>query len=236
VLCHDVFATEAKERRRAQESCAPGIFKDRNRGHSYPLSTLYRLRIARDYSQLVESLVVLVAADEAVNETARHVADLVRGFATPVVFVTREPPEVMLPLVREAGVRHPFIAGGGAWLYVPDGYFPAVLGAGSGDEPDWQALRLQPRRSDGADAVRLLMAMYRFGDDPILFVGLGETWKHRNLLRAVDVPLIVRNDSIDQTRLLRTLPCAHLTTAAGPAGYAEAIFGSVSDLCCVPEC
>jgi predicted mannosyl-3-phosphoglycerate phosphatase (HAD superfamily) len=180
--------------------------------------------------------VILVAADESVNETARHVAELVRGYTVPVVFVTRKPPEVILPLVQEVHVRHPFIAGGGAWLYVPRGYFPGVFGPEPGEDPEWQALRLQPRRGDGADAVRLLMALYRLDDDPVLFVGLGEEWKHRNVLRAVDVPLIVRNDGIDQTRLLRTLPDVHLTTAAGPAGYAEAVFGAVNARSYVPEC
>jgi hypothetical protein len=31
-------------------------------------------------------------------------------------------------------------------------------------------------------------ALYRFGDDPVLFVGLGDTWEHRALLREVDGP------------------------------------------------
>jgi hypothetical protein len=73
------------------------------------------------------------------------------------------------------------------------------------------------------------MALYRFGDDPVLFVGLGEDWKHRALLRAVDVPVIVRNDGIDQVRLVRSIPEAYLTTAAGAEGWSEAIIGAASD-------
>jgi predicted mannosyl-3-phosphoglycerate phosphatase (HAD superfamily) len=182
----------------------------------------------------MESLVIFTACDGPVRTpdgalscpTARHVVELLRAFAVPVVFITDQQPAEMMRLQQELGLRHPFIAEGGANLYVPRGYFPDVLDTEPDAESDWQVLRLQARGGDVGDAVRLLMALYRFGDDPVLFVGLGEDWKHRALLRAVDVPVIVRNDAIDQMRLLRSIPEAYLTSAAGADGWTEAILGA----------
>jgi hypothetical protein len=62
----------------------------------------------------------------------------------------------------------------------------------------------------------------------VLIVGLGEDWTDRVLLRAVDVPVVVRNGGVDQRRLLKRVPAAYLTHAAGPAGWSEAILGSVA--------
>jgi len=185
----------------------------------------------------MESLVIFTAVDGLVTapdgaasvDAARRVVELLRTFAVPVVFITGQPPAEMARVQQVLGVRHPFIAGGGAELYVPKGYFPGVLDTEPGEESDWQVLHLQARGGDVGDAVRLLMALYRFGDDPVLFVGLGEHWQHRALLRAVDVPVIVRNDGVDQMRLLRSIPDAYLTMAAGAAGWTEAILGAAGD-------
>ncbi len=81
---------------------------------------------------------------------------------------------------------------------------------------------------DPAHATRLLISLYRLHGDSVLVVGLGDDWADRVLLRAVDVPVVVRNVGIDQRRLLKRLPAAYLTHAAGPAGWSEAILGSVA--------
>lgn len=186
----------------------------------------------------MDALVIFAACEGPVNgpdrsivcATARHVAGLLRTFSVPVVFISDESPAAMVRLQRDLGIQHPFIAAGGAQLYVPRGYFPGVLdNGGPEDEPDWQVLRLQPRRGDVGDAVRLLMALYRSGDEPVLFVGLGQEWRHRALLRTVDVPVIVRNTGLDQVRLRRSLPEAYLTTAVGTAGWTEAILGAAAE-------
>ncbi len=185
----------------------------------------------------MDALVILAACDGPVTTpdgaiacpTARHVVGLLRTFAVPVVFISDEPPAVMVQLQHQLAIRHPFVASGGTLLYVPRGYFPDVLDTEPDEDPDWQVLRLPARGGRVGDAVRLLMALYRFGDDPVLFVGLGEKWKHRELLRAVDVPVIVRTDGVDQTRLRRTVPGAYLTMAAGTAGWTEAILGAAAD-------
>ena len=171
----------------------------------------------------------VTAADGSITSaTARHVAGLLRTFSVPVVFISDESPASMVRLQGELGIRHPFIAAGGARLYVPRGYFPDVLdNGGPDDEPDWHVLRLQPRSGDVGNAVRLLMAMFRFGGEQVVFVGLGEDWTHRSLLRAVDVPVIVRSAGMDQVRLRRSVPEAYVTNAAGTAGWTEALLGAV---------
>jgi predicted mannosyl-3-phosphoglycerate phosphatase (HAD superfamily) len=184
----------------------------------------------------MESLVIFTAVDDLVTapdgatsvDAARHVVDLLRPFGVPVIFITDQPAAGMMRLQRELDVRQPFIADGGTQLYVPRGYFPDVLDTEADEESDWQVLCLEARGGDIGDAVRLLMALYRFGDDPVLFVGLGDNWTHRALLREVDVPVIVRNDSVDQVRLLRSIPEAYLTTAAGAEGWTEAVLGAAS--------
>jgi predicted mannosyl-3-phosphoglycerate phosphatase (HAD superfamily) len=185
----------------------------------------------------MESLVIFTPCDGPVKTldgalscpTARHVAELLRGFPVPIVFISDQPPAEMIRLQQELDLRHPFIADGGGSLYVPRGYFPGVLDTDPDEEPDWQVLRLQARGGDVGDAVRLLMALYRFGDDPVLFVGMGQDWKHRALLRAVDVPVIVRNEEIDQMRLLRSIPEAYMTVAAGADGWTEALLGTAAE-------
>ncbi len=185
----------------------------------------------------MESLVIFTAVDGVVDtsatgastDTAQHVVHLLCNLAVPIIFVTERPAIEMLRLQRQLGIHHPFIAGGGAQLYVPRDYFPGLLETEADAEPGWKTMLLPARNGDPGDAVRFLMALYRFNGDSVLFVGLGEDWKHRALLRAVDVSVIVRNDGIDQVRLLRSIPDAYLTAAAGAEGGAEAILGARSD-------
>jgi predicted mannosyl-3-phosphoglycerate phosphatase (HAD superfamily) len=153
-------------------------------------------------------------------------AELLRPFGVPVILITDLPAAEILRLQQELGMRHPFIADGGTELHVPNGYFPDVLDTESDEESEWHLLRLQARGDDTGDAVRLLMALYRFGDDPVLFVGLGDSWTHRALLREVDVPVIVRHDGVDQARLRRSVPDAYLTMAAGAEGWTKAVPGA----------
>ena len=79
---------------------------------------------------------------------------------------------------------------------------------------------------DGRAAIRLLISLYRAYSGSLIVVGLGDDGSDRELLREVDVPIIVRNDGIDQSVLLRRVPSAYLTTAKGPAGWREAVLGA----------
>jgi hypothetical protein len=60
-------------------------------------------------------------------------------------------------------------------------------------------------------------------------VALADSAQHRVLLHEADVRVIVRNDIPGQEALLREMPSAYRTTAAGPAGWSEAILGSVGE-------
>lgn len=181
----------------------------------------------------MESLVIFTAVDGVVGTsegdasaaTAQRVIDSLCDLEVPIIFVTERPAAEMLRFQEQLAIRHPFIAGGGAALYVPTDYFPGLLETATDAEPGWKVLEVAARSGDPGDAVRFLMALYRFNGDSMLFVGLGEDWKHRALLRAVDVSVVVRNDGIDQVRLLRSIPEAYLTAAAGADGWAEAILG-----------
>jgi mannosyl-3-phosphoglycerate phosphatase len=80
---------------------------------------------------------------------------------------------------------------------------------------------------DARAAIRLLVSLYRACWDSVIVVGLGDHEADRPLLQEVDVPIIVRNEGIDQSGLLRKLPGAYVTGATGPAGWREAILGAV---------
>jgi len=41
----------------------------------------------------------------------------------------------------------------------------------------------------------------------------------------VDIPIVVRDQRLDQSALLRYVPGAYLTTATGAAGWLEAVVG-----------
>jgi mannosyl-3-phosphoglycerate phosphatase family protein len=79
---------------------------------------------------------------------------------------------------------------------------------------------------DGRAAIRLLISLYRAHWESLIVVGVGDDRTDRELLQEVDVPIIVRNEAVDQTPLLRRVPRAYLTTATGPAGWREAILGA----------
>ena len=71
-------------------------------------------------------------------------------------------------------------------------------------------------------------ALYRAAGTMPLIVGIGEEWRDRALLREVDAPVVVRNSTIDQTRLVGNIPSAYVTEAEGADGWIEAILGHCS--------
>jgi len=84
--------------------------------------------------------------------------------------------------------------------------------------------------SFGADirrSVRTLTSLYRqqFGD--ILTVGVSDGLAEPSILCEVDVPIVVLNPAVDLARVLRKVPTARVTTAAGSLGWDQAIFAAV---------
>jgi predicted mannosyl-3-phosphoglycerate phosphatase (HAD superfamily) len=157
----------------------------------------------------------------------RAALGLLAGHDIPVVLASDQPADELMWLQSELGFRHPFIADNGATLCTPLGCFPELHGLGE-RAGDWQVITFEAARDPG-QAVRLLISLYRLQQEAIIAIGLGAEWRDRVLLREVDVPVIVRTDAVDQTRLVRRMPNAYFTNAAGPAGWSEAILGSVGE-------
>ena len=76
--------------------------------------------------------------------------------------------------------------------------------------------------------LRVLLDTYRTQQAGTITIGFAMTWSDRMLLRAVDVPVIVRNGHTDQEQLRNMFPDAFLTSAEGPFGWAEAILGRLA--------
>jgi hypothetical protein len=152
-----------------------------------------------------------------------HVAlDLLAAHGIPVVLVGHGSAADVQHVQRELGFRHPFICLGGSSLYIPRGYFLELDGLTSGDD-EWEVFEFGA--PDPARSIRLLTSLFSVKEQEVLTVGFACAWKDRALLSSVDVPIVVRTGSPEQDRLVRRLPGAYLTTAAGPAGMHEAIVG-----------
>lgn len=180
------------------------------------------------------SLVIVTDVDGTLRDPGTFSCDPARdALATladqnvPVVVVAEQVPDEVMALQRELGLRAPFIAEGGAALYVPRGYFPEFPTLGEPVGP-WDVIRFDAY--DSSQAVRLLISLYRACSAAgVVIVGLGDEPTDRAWLSEVDVPVIVRNDAVDQARLIRKLPAAYRTSASGAAGWSEAILGSVGE-------
>lgn len=181
------------------------------------------------------SMVVISAIDGTLRRTAGgSVADartaveaLVSG-GIPLVLTSDAPADDVRHLQRTLGITAPFVCRGGGALYIPPDYFQDAAEHG----PDtWEIVRFaEPphggRRRD-APALHLLVSLFRTANPSVLIVGLGSSWNDRALLRSSDVPIIIRDTTTSQHRLMRSMPtAAFCTTGDGPAGWAEAILGS----------
>jgi predicted mannosyl-3-phosphoglycerate phosphatase (HAD superfamily) len=176
------------------------------------------------------SIVVFTVIDGALREPpagschdARAAINLLMMRDIPIVLLSHGDGRAVQLLQRELGIVQPFVCGGGAALHIPRGYFEELDGLTAGDD-EWEIFEFGVR--DPARAVRLLSSLYSVRGEDVLTIGFGCGWEDAALLEAVHVPVIVRAGAIDQSRLLRRLPGAYLTTATGPAGWSEVILGS----------
>ena len=178
------------------------------------------------------SLVLFTSVDGAIRPGAagscvgvRPALDLLASQGIPVVLASLHPAAELIALQQGLGQAHPFICEGGARMYVPNGYFADLQDLWPHDEA-WHVVPLGA--PDVGRAVRLLVSLFQVSGADVLTVGLGCSWEDRVLLDAVDVPIIVRSDGPDQARLQRRIPAAYVTSAAGPAGWQEAVLGSMT--------
>lgn len=176
------------------------------------------------------SIVVFTAIDGILRHPdtgspgeARVALDLLCARGIPVVLMSHGEPGAVIDVQQALALVQPFIAEGGAVLYIPRGYFEELDGLTSGDET-WEIFDFGVR--DPLRALRLLVSLFSVRGEDILTIGFGSDWADRALLSGVDVPIVVRQDEADQSRLLRRFPDAYLTMASGPAGWSEAVLGS----------
>ena len=142
----------------------------------------------------------------------------------PVVFVSTGPAQDILVAHQSLGLRQPFICGGGALLYVPAEYF-GDLGTVGVRQDTWRVVEFTVRHDPGP-AIGLLVSLYRMSNEDVVVVGLGRELADVALLLQVEVAIVVRHDSIDQTSLMRELPSAYWTSAEALDGWLEAVFGT----------
>jgi predicted mannosyl-3-phosphoglycerate phosphatase (HAD superfamily) len=179
------------------------------------------------------SLVIFTAVDGLLCDAETHSTSETRAALRmlaqrdiPLVFTSSRPSTEVLAFQRELNLRYPFVAGGGASLHIPAGYFAELTRIGA-QHHGWNIVEFKV--PEAGHAIRLLMSLYRLCSEEVVIVGLADTVQHRVLLHAADVPVIVRNNNADQQVLLREMPSAYLTIAVGPAGWSEAILGSVGE-------
>ena len=154
-------------------------------------------------------------------EVSRAALDALVLARVPLVLVSDSSAPDMQALQLDLGLEQPFICDRGGLLYIPAAYFGETTEPGP--EP-WEVFTFDP--PDPAAAVRLLSGLFvARGDDKILSVGLGCECGDASMLAAVDVPIVVRDQSRDQQPLLEYVPGAYLTTATGAAGWLEAVIG-----------
>ena len=155
----------------------------------------------------------------------RPAFDALARCETHVVLCTEGGADEVIAVQRQLGIRHPFICRRGAALHIPRGFFCSVPPDGAADE-EWEVIDFGTPRL--GHAVGLVSALYRATGTAPLIVGVGEEWRDRALLREVDAPVVVRNNALDQTRLMHNVPAAYLTQAEGTDGWLEAILGHCS--------
>lgn len=179
------------------------------------------------------TLVIFTAVDGVLRDAqtrstsdAQAALHLLAQREIPLVLTSSRPATELLALQRELGIRYPFVAGGGASLHIPAGYFPELTRIGA-QRDGWNVVEFKV--PEAGHAIRLLLSLYRLCNEDVMIVALADSAQHRVLLHGADVPVIVRNDDPGQEALQREMPSAYLTTAAGPAGWSEAILGSVGE-------
>lgn len=81
---------------------------------------------------------------------------------------------------------------------------------------------------DTGHAIRTLSALYRHRCKEVRTIGVSDGRTDTTVLQAVDTAVVVLHAALNTGQLLRKVPKAQVTTAAGPLGWKEAVFATVS--------
>jgi predicted mannosyl-3-phosphoglycerate phosphatase (HAD superfamily) len=190
------------------------------------------------------SMIVVTGVDGilrcAETGSCRDALAALRWLATydvPVVMTAHSSAADVVRFQTEVGLRHPFVADGGATAFIPLHYFPGMRTVGA-QVSDWQRMDFAAYPGDTTPALEFLLAQYRAarGGD-MLVIGCAGDRRDRPVLELADVQIIVRPSAAvpaqaavdeDPESLLRSWPAAYVTSASGPAGWSEAILGGVA--------
>jgi predicted mannosyl-3-phosphoglycerate phosphatase (HAD superfamily) len=172
-------------------------------------------------------MLVLTCVDGALRNSAvephaaaRQVVAELGARGVPVILTSPHSRTELESLQHALALDEPFIAEAGGVLSIPSGYFT------------WQPRLAQPRREvlefhppSIAAAIDTLMWFYRVSGDSPLLVGVGTSKDDQPLLRHVDIPVLIRNPSVDQRPLRSQFPDAYVTPSTGLDGWNEALVG-----------
>jgi predicted mannosyl-3-phosphoglycerate phosphatase (HAD superfamily) len=185
-------------------------------------------------STTASSMIVVTGVDGilrcAQTGSCRDTLEALRWLATydvPVVMASHGSAADVVRFQAEVGLRHPFIADGGASIFIPRQYFGHMPTLGV-QLPDWERVDVAAEPGDVRPALEFVLSLYRVarGDD-LLVVGCAADLRDQPVLELADVRVLVRGGS-GLEPLLRSWPAAYVTTEVGPAGWSEAILGGVA--------
>ena len=146
----------------------------------------------------------------------------------PLVLVSAWEASEIRQLQDEFAFRQPFLCEDGAALHVPR---PWMSGASANppieEEPEWEVFRFSPPSITAAFDLVTVMFMAR-GYDPLLTVGIGCDLADYALLAKVDIPIVVRDQYGRRPDVFDHLPGVYITSAAGAAGWSEAVLGGAN--------
>ena len=187
---------------------------------------LHTLAVERPSPAAAPSMMVLTDTNvlTSVPATTGQTVQMLQKHDIPIVLISSGAADDVHALQSRLAIKQPFIAAGGGALWIPTGYFErkpgAVLSA------DWNVIEFAPQDSsvDCVRALRLLSLLYWRRREDGLVVGI--TDRRGDVLQCADVPIIVRNPSLDQEPLRTTFRFAYVTESVGCAGWAEAIVGA----------
>ena len=169
----------------------------------------------------------VLAARSASSEPDPVVTSLA-SYGVPLILASTTSARAVREWQQALSIRHPFVSDGGAALHIPDGYFDSLLGLQPATA-DWHAVDIATSgaRPSFATAIKVLLGLFWARRSDGLVVGV--TDRHQELLIAADVPIVVRNPTLDQREICRCVPAAYVTNATGCAGWAEGILGSLAE-------
>ena len=186
---------------------------------------LHTLAVERSKPATAPSMMVLTDTNVLTSQaaTTAQTVRMLRKHDIPIVLISDSAADRLHALQSQLTIRQPFIAAGGSALWVPAGYFERASDAPSND---WNVIEFAPQGAavDCTRALRLLSLLYWRRREDGLVVGI--TDRRTDVLQCADVPIIVRNPTLDQEPLRTAFRFAYVTESVGCAGWAEAIVGA----------